>query len=130
MAGALSEAAVEDLCIQIMNTTNNRGLKISCLPQSLNVPTALWFEANRIYHSVLQNDTSNNAINVLRATSAFPKGIKPRRLPKLGLAFSEPERIRSPRHLLSSRRSRAVCAAGARWRCIICLWGQSRKRAA
>lgn len=34
------------------------------------------FEANRIYKSILQNDTSNNAVNVLRAVNAFPKGIK------------------------------------------------------
>jgi hypothetical protein len=76
VAADLSETAVEDLCIQIMEMTNNRGMKISGLPQSLNVPPQLWFEANRIYHSVLQNDTANNAVNVLRATGAFPKGIK------------------------------------------------------
>lgn len=76
VAADISETAVEDLCIQIMQMTNNRGLKISGLPQSLNVPPQLWFEANRIYNSVLQNDTANNAINVLRATGAFPKGIK------------------------------------------------------
>jgi hypothetical protein len=75
-AADLSEASVEDLCIQIMQTTNNRGLKISALPQSLHVPTQLWFEANRILHSILQSDTANNNINVLRATGAFPKGIK------------------------------------------------------
>lgn len=76
VAADLSETAVEDLCIQIMQMTNNRGLKISGLPQSLNLPPQLWFDGNRIYHSVLQNDTANNAINVLRATGAFPKGIK------------------------------------------------------
>lgn len=75
-AADLSEVAIEDLVIQIMNMTNNRGLKISGLPMSLNIPTSYWFEANRILHSVLQNDTANNAINVLRATGAFPKGIK------------------------------------------------------
>lgn len=75
-AADLSETSVEDLCIQIMQTTNNRGMKISALPQSLHVPPALWFDANRIYHSVLQNDTANNAVNVLRATGVFPKGIK------------------------------------------------------
>jgi len=75
-AADLSEVAVEDLCIQIMQMTNNRGMKISGIPQSLHVPPQLWFEANRIYKSVLQNDTSNNAINVLRATGVFPKGIK------------------------------------------------------
>jgi hypothetical protein len=75
-AADLSETAVEDLCIQIMQATNNRGLKISLLPQSLHVPPALWFDAERIYRSVLQNDTANNAVNVLRATSIFPKGIR------------------------------------------------------
>jgi len=72
----LSETAVEDLIIQIMQCLNNRGMHISAMPMSLNVPPATWFEANRVYNSVLQNDTANNAINVLRATNAFPKGIK------------------------------------------------------
>ena len=76
VAADLSELSVENLCIQIMQTTNNRGMKISALPVSLHVPPQLWFEANRIYHSVLQNDTANNAINVLKATSIFPKGIR------------------------------------------------------
>lgn len=75
-AADLSEAAIEDLCIQIMQMQNNRGLRISALPRSLHVPVQLWFEANRIYKSVLQNDTMNNAINVLRATNVFPEGIK------------------------------------------------------
>jgi hypothetical protein len=76
VAADLSETAVEDLCIQIMLTTNNRGLRISVLPQSLHVPAALFFDANRIIHSVLQNDTSNNAVNVLKAVNVFPRGIK------------------------------------------------------
>ena len=75
-AADLSETSIEDLVIQIMQTQNNRGLKISNLPQSLHVPPSCWFEANRILKSILQNDTSNNAVNVLRATNALPKGIK------------------------------------------------------
>jgi hypothetical protein len=75
-AADISELAVEDLVVQIMQTTNNRGFKVSVLPQSLLVSPADFFDANRIYHSVLQNDTANNAINVLRATGTFPKGIK------------------------------------------------------
>ena len=75
-AADLSELAIEDLCIQIMQMTNNRGLKISGLSQSLIVPPQLYYDANRILKSVLQNDTGNNAINVLRATNQFPKGIK------------------------------------------------------
>jgi hypothetical protein len=72
----LSEAALEDVCIQIMNFQNDRGLRIALMPQSLHVSTAEWFNANRILKSVLQSDTANNNINVLKATSAFPKGIK------------------------------------------------------
>jgi hypothetical protein len=74
-AADISETSLEDMIIQVMQTTNNRGLKVSNLPQSLHVPTQLWFEANRILKSVLQNDTSNNAINVIKATNALPKGI-------------------------------------------------------
>lgn len=72
----LSEAALEDMCIQIMNATQDRGLRISVMPRSLHIPTQEWFNANRILKSVMQSDTGNNAINVLKATNAFPEGIK------------------------------------------------------
>lgn len=75
VAADLSETAIEDMIIQIGQATNDRGLKISLMPQSLIVPWALWFEANRILKSVLQNDTAANAINVLKATNALPGGI-------------------------------------------------------
>jgi hypothetical protein len=71
-AAALSEASIEDLCIQIMNATNSRGLKISLRAQKLLVSTANSFEAERILKSTLQNDTANNAINALRSTGAIP----------------------------------------------------------
>ena len=72
----LSEAALEDICIQIMQTTQDRGLLISNMPQSLHIAPAEWYNANRILKSTLQSHTGNNAINVLKATNAFPKGIK------------------------------------------------------
>lgn len=72
----LSEAALEDMCIQIMGATQDRGLFISLMPQSLHVARQEWFNANRILKSVLQSGTANNDINVLKATNAFPKGIK------------------------------------------------------
>lgn len=72
----LSEAALEDICVQIMNAVNDRGLKISLMPRSLIVPTALTFEATRILKSQLQNDTANNAINALRSMGMFPEGVK------------------------------------------------------
>jgi len=75
-AAALSEASLEDASIQIMNTANDRGLKVSIMPESLHVPTNLWYRANRILKSVMQPDTTSNNINVLNATNAFPKGIK------------------------------------------------------
>lgn len=75
-AADLSEAGIEDLTIQIMQAQNSKGLRISLMPQSLHVPVQGYYEANRILKSVLQNDTSNNAINVLKAVNVFPKGIK------------------------------------------------------
>ena len=72
----ISEVALEDLCIQIMGATDENGLKIALQPNSVIVPRQLWFEANRILKSTLQNDSANNALNVLRSTNALPGGIK------------------------------------------------------
>ena len=74
-AADISESALEDLCIQVMGAQNNMGLAINMMPQKLLVPRQSWFEANRILKSALQNDTANNATNVLKATNAFPGGI-------------------------------------------------------
>lgn len=75
-AADLSETALEDLTIQIMGAQNDTGQLINLMPRSLHVSRQEWFNANRILGSVLQNDTANNAINVLKATNAFPEGIK------------------------------------------------------
>ncbi len=75
-AADISEASLEDLIILMMGATNERGLKINLMPETLLVPRQLWFEANRILKSTLQNDTANNAQNVLKATNALPGGIK------------------------------------------------------
>ena len=72
----LSEVALEDLCIQIMGATTDRGLLFSLMPKSLHIPRQEWFNANRILKSVQQSDTVSNNINVLKATNAFPGGIK------------------------------------------------------
>jgi len=72
----LSEQALEDVCVQIMGMQNDRGLLISLMPVSLHVPRQEWFNANRILKSINQSGNSNNDINVLRATNAFPGGIK------------------------------------------------------
>jgi len=75
-AADLSESALEDICIQIMGVTTDRGLLVNFMPQSLHVPRQEWYNAHRILKSILQSDTSNNNINVLKATNAFPRGIK------------------------------------------------------
>ena len=75
-AADLSEVSLEDLCIQIMGMTNDRGLKISLMPRSLHVHRNEWFNANRILKSALQSNTANNDINALKVTNAIPEGIK------------------------------------------------------
>lgn len=75
-AADLSESAIEDLTIQIMQTANDRGNLISIMPRSLHISVNEWYNANRILKSVLQSNTANNNINVLKATNVFPEGIK------------------------------------------------------
>jgi hypothetical protein len=75
-AADLSEAAIEDMCIQIMGAQGDTGLLINIMPTSLHVHRSEWFNANRILKSVLQSGTANNDINVLKATNALPGGIK------------------------------------------------------
>jgi len=74
-AADISEQAIEDMITAIMGATDERGNKIMLMPQTLLVARQDWFEANRILKSVLQNDTANNATNVLKATNALPGGI-------------------------------------------------------
>lgn len=75
-AADLSEAALEDVWIQAAGFQTDRGLLVNIMPQSLHVSKHEWFNANRIMKSVLQPDTANNNVNVLKATNAYPGGIK------------------------------------------------------
>lgn len=74
VAADLSEAAMEDLLIQIGNATDTRGLQIALKPVRMIVPVASAFEAQRIMGSVLQNDTADNATNAMRDMNAIPGG--------------------------------------------------------
>lgn len=76
VAADISEASLEQMCININNATNDRGLKIAVMPQTLIVPPTLAFEAERILKSSLQNDSSNNAINALKSKGVLPGGYK------------------------------------------------------
>lgn len=75
-AADLSEASLEDMCVQIMGVQTDRGLLVSIMPTSLHISRQEWFNANRILKSVLQSDSASNNLNVLKATNAFPGGIK------------------------------------------------------
>lgn len=75
-AADLSEASLEDLLIQVMGATDDRGLKISLIGRSLHVPRQLSFEATRILKSVQQAGTANNDVNALREMGMLPDGVK------------------------------------------------------
>ena len=69
----LSEAALEDITIQIMQATDDRGLLINLMPKSLIVAPANFYNAHRILDTDYQVDTANNNINVLKAQGIIPK---------------------------------------------------------
>lgn len=75
-AADLSETTLEDALVSIMTMTDPRGLKIAVTGDCLVVPPALNFVAARILESTLQNDTANNAVNVLRSHNSLPGGYK------------------------------------------------------
>lgn len=76
-AADLSEAALEQAAIDIMNLEDDRGLKIAIMPQSLIIPVDLVFEAERILYSTQRVGTADNDLNALREMGKFPQGIKP-----------------------------------------------------
>lgn len=76
VAADLSEASIEDLCIQIMQATDDRGNLINLMPKSLHVAPANWFEATRILNTTLQVGTANNDISAIRHLGIFPDGVK------------------------------------------------------
>jgi phage major head subunit gpT-like protein len=72
----LSEAALEQACIDIARFTNDRGLKIAVLPEKIIIPPELMFEAERIVKSQYRVGTSNNDVSALVSMGKFPGGVK------------------------------------------------------
>jgi hypothetical protein len=72
-AADLSEAALEQACIDIAGFTNDRGLQIKVLPQTLVIPRQLIFEAKRILGSDGRVGTDNNDLNALKTLGSIPK---------------------------------------------------------
>ena len=61
----LSEAAIEQLSIQIAEWTDERGIPIRCMIKKLVIPTELQFVAARILMTPYQPDTGDNNINAI-----------------------------------------------------------------
>lgn len=72
----LSEASLEDAMIAIMGLTNDRGLLISVMPNTLHISRQEVFNAQRILHSSYQTGNANNDINVIKSGNYIPGGFK------------------------------------------------------
>lgn len=72
---ALSEAALEALCIQIRNAKDLRGIRANIKPRKIVVNVALEPQLNRILNSNLRVGTTNNDLNYLKESGMFPEGI-------------------------------------------------------
>ena len=74
-AADLSEASLEQACIDIQKFQNDRGLTISVMPQSIHIPVELEFEIQRILKSPYRVGGADNDVNVLHSMGKFPKGV-------------------------------------------------------
>jgi len=72
-AADVSEAALEQACIDIANLLDDRGLKIALRPKTLIIPINLQFEVARILKSTGQVDTADNNINALKTMGMIPE---------------------------------------------------------
>ena len=100
----LSEVALEDLTIQIMGATDDRGLLINLMPKSLIVPRQEVYNAQRILKSTFQSGTANNDINALNMMNVFPDGIKVNRYLSSPHAFFIRTNIPSKQGLIHFKR--------------------------
>ncbi len=72
-AADLSEAALEQACIDIAGFTNDAGLLIAVRPESLIIPRQLMFEAKRILMSDGRVATDNNDLNAIKTMGMIPE---------------------------------------------------------
>lgn len=72
-AADLSEAALEQACIDISSFTNDRGLLIGVRPQSLVISRFMPFEARRILGTEGRYGTDNNDLNAIKDMGMIPK---------------------------------------------------------
>jgi hypothetical protein len=74
-AADLSEASLEQACIDIAGFTNDRGLLIAVRPKTLVIPRQLMFEAKRILNSDGRVGTGNNDLNALKNMGLIPETV-------------------------------------------------------
>ena len=74
-ASDISEAALEQACIDIAGFTNDAGLLIAVRPKSLVIPRQLIFEAKRILGTDGRVGTDNNDLNAIKTMGAIPEVI-------------------------------------------------------
>lgn len=72
-AADLSEASLEQACIDIAGFTNDRGLLIAVRPKSLIIPRQLIFEAKRILHTDGRVGTDANDLNAIKTLGMIPE---------------------------------------------------------
>ena len=70
-----SEAALEDMLIQIGQAKNTRGLQIALKAEKLIIPVNLMFEATRVLKSELRSNSAENDINATRSMGMLPGGV-------------------------------------------------------
>lgn len=73
VAADLSEASLEQACIDIANFTNDRGLRIAVRPMKLIINVNNTFESTRILKSELRQGTTDNDLNAIRALGMIPE---------------------------------------------------------
>ena len=69
----LSEAALEQACIDIADFKNDRGLKIAVRPKTLVIPKELMFEAKRILQTDGRVGTDLNDLNAIKTMGMIPE---------------------------------------------------------
>lgn len=75
-AADISEASLEQACIDIMKLTDDRGRKISVMPESLHISPDLVFEVERILKSTGRVGSADNDLNAIKSMGKFVKGVK------------------------------------------------------
>ena len=73
IAADISEAAVEDAMVQIMNSQNSRGLPIAIKPLRVITGPGNIFAATRIFQSDGRVGTANNDVNAIKVLGLVPE---------------------------------------------------------